>query len=276
MEKRSGPSARSKEKFLNHATETPKLLCLARVLLIAWNCWGSYLTFDASQAAAASLRFAEPLTVATTVLPGEPQLMQLPLFLLVDLLHTSRFEQLIAALGRVRLEKRALVDVGSTDVNILLWDVIHCKFFGLLTLLGSIFCQLNTTKGTKFICHVEQAQFHRSLNHCISFMVHTFSLRASSFSSLSLLRSFSRRRSRCSTANSASEYVRSALWRCIMPRVHPPRLGTLVKPWHRGKKNTVTWSNVTLPRRARLDFLRMDVAMDGKKKEAGLEYMMHK
>lgn len=102
----------------------------------------------------------------------------------------------------------------------------------------------------------------------------TFSLRASSFSSLSLLRNFSRRRSRCSTANSASVYVRSTLWRCIIPRVHPPRLGTLVKPWHRGKKNTVTWSKVTLPRRALLDFLRMDVAVDGER--VHLEYILSK
>lgn len=72
--------------------------------------------------------------------------MQLPLFLLVDLLHTRRFEQRVAALGRVRLEKRALIEVGSTDVNILLWDVVQCKLFGLLALLGSIFCQLNTKK----------------------------------------------------------------------------------------------------------------------------------
>lgn len=100
----------------------------------------------------------------------------------------------------------------------------------------------------------------------------TFSLRASSFSSLSRLRSFSRRRSCCSTANSASVYVRSALWRCIIPRVHPPRLGTLVKPWHRGKKNTVTWSKVTLPRRGLLAFLRMDVAVDGE--SIDLEYIL--
>lgn len=93
----------------------------------------------------------------------------------------------------------------------------------------------------------------------------TFSLRASSFSSLSRLRSFSRRRSRCSTANSARVYVRSTVCRCIMPSVHPPRLGTLVNPWHRGKKNTFTWSNVTLPRRALFDFFRMDVAAEKKR-----------
>lgn len=91
----------------------------------------------------------------------------------------------------------------------------------------------------------------------------TIIFKASSFSSRSLLRSFSRRRRRCSTANSASVYVRSTLWRCCMPRVHPPRLGTLVNPWHRGKKNTVTWSKVTLPRRAFFAFFGMDVAMEG-------------
>ena len=50
-----------------------------------------------------------------------------------------------------------------------------------------------------------------------------------------------------------------------MPSEQPPRLGTLVKPWHRGKKKTVTWSKVTLPRRARLAFFRIDVAVDGRR-----------
>lgn len=45
-----------------------------------------------------------------------------------------------------------------------------------------------------------------------------------------------------------------------------------MKPWHRGKKNTVTWSKVTLPRRALLDFLRIDVAVDGERID--LEYIL--
>lgn len=85
-----------------------------------------YLTFDASQAAATRLRFAETLAVATAVLPGDPQLMQVPLLLLVNLFHTSCFEQCVAMFRRVRLEERALIQVGSTDVDVLLGDVVHC------------------------------------------------------------------------------------------------------------------------------------------------------
>lgn len=59
-----------------------------------------------------------------------------------------------------------------------------------------------------------------------------------------------------------------------MPRVHPPRLGTLVNPWHRGKKNTVTWSNVTLPRRALFDFFRMEVAVN--EERVDLKYISSK
>lgn len=87
--------------------------------------FSSYLTFDACNAAATCLRLTEALAIATTVLPGDPQLMQLPFLLFVDLLYTSCFEQCVAVFGRVRLEERAFLKVGPTDVNILLGDVIH-------------------------------------------------------------------------------------------------------------------------------------------------------
>ncbi|KAA8580722.1 hypothetical protein FQN60_013680 [Etheostoma spectabile] len=76
-------------------------------------------------AAATCLRLAEALAVATTVLPGDPQFMQLPLLLLFDLLHTGCFEQSVATFWRVGLEERALIQIGPTDVNVLLRDVIH-------------------------------------------------------------------------------------------------------------------------------------------------------
>lgn len=63
----------------------------------------------------------------------------------------------------------------------------------------------------------------------------TFHLSASSFSSFKRRRSFSCRARACSWVNSAREKRRQALWREAIPRVQPPRLGTLVKPWHRGK-----------------------------------------
>lgn len=68
--------------------------------------------------------------------------MQLLLLLLVDLLHSCCFEQCIALFRRVRLEKRALIQVGATDVDVLLWDVVQRQPICLLTFLGSILCQL--------------------------------------------------------------------------------------------------------------------------------------
>lgn len=75
---------------------------------------------------------------------------------------------------------------------------------------------------------------------------HTLSFNASSFSSLRLSRSFSLRLRRCSSACSAREYLWRALCFRVMPNVAPPWLGTLVKPWQRGKLKTVTWSKRTL------------------------------
>lgn len=79
--------------------------------------------------------------------------------------------------------------------------------------------------------------------------------------SLRRSRSLSLRLCLCCRACSVSVYLRRALCRCLMPRVAPPRLGTLVKPWHRGKLNSNTWSKRTLlclPEN--LDLLRMDRA----------------
>lgn len=68
----------------------------------------------------------------------------------------------------------------------------------------------------------------------------------SSLSSLSLSLSLSLRLLRLSWVCSASVYLRRALCFLTMPRVAPPRLGTLVKPWQRWNRNTVTWLKTTL------------------------------
>lgn len=222
-----------------------------------------YLTLDASQTAATCFGFAETLAVAATVLPRDPQLMKLPLLFLVNLFHPCCFEQSISAFRCVRLQEGALVQVGSADVDVLLGDVVHRQLLGLGALLGTILSQLKTR--TSIIAPMFGTHLHIAICTLEAELL-TIIFRVSSFSSRSLLRSFSRRRRRCSTANSASVYVRSTLWRCCMPRVHPPRLGTLVNPWHRGKKNTVTWSKVTLPRRVFFAFFGMDVAIGGGKK----------
>lgn len=77
--------------------------------------------------------------------------MQLPLLLLVDLLHTGLFEQCVATFRRVRLEEWSLLQVGSTDVDVLLGDVVHGELLRLLVLLGSILSQLERTKGIKWL-----------------------------------------------------------------------------------------------------------------------------
>lgn len=65
--------------------------------------------------------------------------------------------------------------------------------------------------------------------------VPTFQRSPSSLSSFKRSLSFSCRAWACSWVNSAKEKRRQALWREAIPRVQPPRRGTLVKPWHRGK-----------------------------------------
>lgn len=185
--------------------------------------------------------------------------MKLPLLFLINLFHPCCFEQCISTFRRVRLEEGALVQVGSADVDVLFGDVVHCQLLSLGALLGTILSQLKTRPS--IIPPPSVTHLHITICMLEAELL-TIIFRASSFSSRSLLRSFSRRRRRCSTANSASVYVRSTLWRCCMPRVHPPRLGTLVNPWQRGKKNTVTWSKVTLPRRAFFAFFGMDVAVE--------------
>lgn len=80
-------------------------------------------------------------------------------------------------------------------------------------------------------------------------------------SSLRRSRSLSLRLCLCCRACSASVYLCRPLCRCLMPRVAPPWLGTLVKPWHRGKLNSSTWSKWTLLRLLEnLDLLRMERA----------------
>lgn len=87
----------------------------------------------------------------------------------------------------------------------------------------------------------------------------TLCLNALSLSSLSLSLSLALRLCRCSSACSATVYLCRVQCLRIMPRVAPPWLGTLVKPWQRGKLNTVTWWKRTLlcaP--ASLGLFRMD------------------
>ena len=73
---------------------------------------------------------------------------------------------------------------------------------------------------------------------------------------------------RCrAAACSSSVYLWRALWFHTMPSEAPPWLGTLTKPWHRGKWKTVTTSNLTLcplPS-ARLRFLKMEPTNQKKK-----------
>lgn len=113
--------------------------------------FSSYLTFDAGQTAAARLGLAESLAVTTTVLPRDSQLVQLPLLLLINLLHTGCFEQRVPTFRWVRLEEGAFLQVGSTDVDVLLWDVIHRELLSLLALLGSILSQLEKAKHIKYL-----------------------------------------------------------------------------------------------------------------------------
>lgn len=89
-------------------------------------------------------------------------------------------------------------------------------------------------------CRDKQCKLMQTLNAL------TLCFKAWSRSALSLSLSLSLRLCRCSSACCASVYLWRALCRCIMPSVAPPWLGTLVKPWQRGKLNTVTWSNLTL------------------------------
>lgn len=74
----------------------------------------------------------------------------------------------------------------------------------------------------------------------------TLCLKALNFSSLSPSCSLILHLCCCSSACSATVYLWMVLCLWTMPRVAPPRLGTLVKPWQRGKLNTVTRSKRTL------------------------------
>lgn len=104
-----------------------------------------HLTLDARQAAAAGLGLAEALAVAAADLPRDAQLVQLPLLLLVDLLHAGRFEQSVALLGRVGLQEGAALQAGLAHLaHVLLGDVVHRQLLGLLALLGAVLCQLQT------------------------------------------------------------------------------------------------------------------------------------
>lgn len=81
--------------------------------------------------------------------------MQLPFLLLVNLLYTGCFEQCVAAFRRVRLKERAFLKVSSTDVDVMLRDVVHCQPLCLVTLLGSILSELER-KRTMFNCHIDK------------------------------------------------------------------------------------------------------------------------
>lgn len=85
-----------------------------------------HLALNASQAAATRLWLAEALTITSAVLPGDPQVVQLPFLLLLDLLNPGSFEECIAAFRWVRLKEGTFVQVCPADVDVLLWDVVNC------------------------------------------------------------------------------------------------------------------------------------------------------
>ena len=105
-------------------------------------CGSSYLTLDASQAAAARLGLAEALAVAAAVLPGQAQLVQLPFLLLVDLLDAGRLEERVALLGGIRVEDGARVRAGPAQVQLLLGHVVHRQTLGRLAVLRAVLGQL--------------------------------------------------------------------------------------------------------------------------------------
>lgn len=93
---------------------------------------GQYLTFNACQAAAAGLWVADLPAVAAAVLPGQADVVQLPLLLLVDLLHPHGFQQRTSLLGRVGLEEEAVLQVHIADVDVIVRDVFNSELVGLL------------------------------------------------------------------------------------------------------------------------------------------------
>lgn len=99
---------------------------------------GQYLAFNARQAAAAGLGVADLLAVTTAVLPGQADAVQLPLLLLVNLLHAHGFEQRPPLFGGVGLEEEAVLQVHVADVDVVIGDVLDSELVGLLRLLCAV------------------------------------------------------------------------------------------------------------------------------------------
>lgn len=108
---------------------------------------GQYLALNACQAAAAGLGIADLLTVTAAVLPGQTDAVQLPLLLLVNLLHPNSFEQCTPLLGWVGLEEKAILQVHIADVNVIVRDVLNGELVGFLRFLCAIHGELRAKHG---------------------------------------------------------------------------------------------------------------------------------
>lgn len=88
-----------------------------------------YLALDACQTACAGLWLTKALAVTSTGLPGDTQGMKLPLLLLVNTLHPRCQEESLPLSGRVRLKETLILQLRITDVdvNVFMWDLIHCE-----------------------------------------------------------------------------------------------------------------------------------------------------
>ncbi len=129
--------------------------------------------------------------------------MQLTLLIFIDFLHASSFKDGVSSLGGVGMQEGAVIQVYSAEVDFILWDVINSQPVSLFGLLGTIFGKLHTEKG---YLHDYDFKTSHVWQHFENLKLkNTFSLRASSFSSLNRFLIFSRRRWRCAMANSAIE-----------------------------------------------------------------------
>lgn len=108
---------------------------------------GQYLALNACQATAAGLGIADLLTVTATILPGQADAVQLPLLLLVNLLHPNGFEQCTPFLGWIGLEEKAILQVHVADVDIVVRDVFNSELVGFLRFLRAVHGELRAKHG---------------------------------------------------------------------------------------------------------------------------------
>lgn len=72
--------------------------------------------------------------------------MQLMLLIFIDFLHASGFEDGVSSLRGVGMQERAIIQVYSTEVNFILWNVIDSQPVSLFGHLGTIFGKLPQEK----------------------------------------------------------------------------------------------------------------------------------